>query len=323
MLYKKVLVLAPKIQLFIWRLLKNGLAVTGNLSKHIPGINDECRLCNKATETMEQFFLHCEASQAVLFASPMSLRTSMNPSITVKDYLASWLNEGGEYMKFKMGTCLYWDLWKARNNIIFNGGKFSIQGTLKEAMYWYNMQLSTDVYEVIPTEKDILQDEKDLWEPPPDNKVKINFDGAAGSKGYACSAVARDNTANFKGGPNKVLNFISAVEAETHGAHLAVDLDICKGLNDVIIDEDSLIIMNSLRYRHYQYPWRIQNYISRIKDNLHNFNSVIFRFVRNTANKVAHELAAHAATNQSSRIWLNFSPSCITQLIELEASLLA
>lgn len=215
--YWKVSILAPKLQLFIWRLLKNGVAVAGNISKHIVGINDECKLCNKATETVDHLFIQCEASQEVLFASPLSLRVSPNHNITVKELIKSWLNEVRELLKLKMIVSLLWAIWKTRNNISFNNGKFSIQDTIKEIMYWFNMKKTTDMLDIIPTEKDMLQTWKEQWEPPPSNKVKINFDGAAGSKGYACSAVARDSVAHFCGGKNKTLGFVSAVEAEAHG----------------------------------------------------------------------------------------------------------
>ncbi|XP_026445581.1 uncharacterized protein LOC113346235 [Papaver somniferum] len=127
--------LVPKIHLFIWKFLKNGLAVTGNIGKHVTGVNVECRLCNKDTETVNHLFLNCEAFQAVLFASPMSLRINDNNGNTVQDYIARWLDRGGELVEFKMGPSLFWAIWKTRNNIIFNKGKFSINDTIKEEMY--------------------------------------------------------------------------------------------------------------------------------------------------------------------------------------------
>lgn len=41
----------PKIQIFMWRLLKNGLLVSKNIKRHIHGINDDCRFCDLHAET--------------------------------------------------------------------------------------------------------------------------------------------------------------------------------------------------------------------------------------------------------------------------------
>ncbi|XP_026451320.1 uncharacterized protein LOC113351577 [Papaver somniferum] len=182
------------------------------------------------------------------------------------------------------------------------------------------MKTVNDACTVVPTETDILQTGKDKWEPPPNNRVKLNFDGAAGTKGYASSAVARDSEPGFKGCQSKVFSFTSAVEVEAHGANLAVNLAIRKGLKDIIIERDSLIVINSFKYMHYQYPWRIHNSITRIRDNLYNFNTVEFQLIHNKANNVAHQLVAYVVTNQSSGLWLTSPPPCISQLIETEAT---
>lgn len=154
--------IVPKIQLFIWRILNNGVAVAGNLVRHIRGVNGNCRLCNKEIETVDHLFLHCQATQAVLFASPMNLRTGLRPNDTVQDCISRWLNEGGDFCNMKMGACMFWALWKARNNIVFNKGKFVIQSIIKEAMYWFNLEIPTDEAMSIPTEAKFLEAHKNI-----------------------------------------------------------------------------------------------------------------------------------------------------------------
>ncbi|XP_026451756.1 uncharacterized protein LOC113352102 [Papaver somniferum] len=274
--------LAPKIQIFVWRILKNGLAVAGNISKHINDVN--------ADFVMD--------TQAALFASPLNFRIHPESNGTIQDYIVRWINEGGDYSRLKMGACMLWAIWKTRNRVIFEKAEFNITAIIKEALVW----------------------SKESWEPPPRNKIKVNFDGAAGDRGYACSAIARNWEAEFKGCQNKELTYMSAMEAEANGALLAVELAASRGYKEVITEGDSLIVINSLKYKNYQHSWRIQNIISKIQDLSRSFNSVTFLNVRKVANSVAHNLASHAVTNHSSGTWLDLPPSCIADFIKSEAT---
>ncbi|XP_026443638.1 uncharacterized protein LOC113343723 [Papaver somniferum] len=165
-----------------------------------------------------------------------------------------------------------------------------------------------------------LESQQNFWEPPTVNTIKINFDGAAGVKGYACSAVAGDNKAKFQGYQSRDLNFTTAVEAEAFGALLGIELDIRHGWRNVVLEGDALNIINTLKYKHLPFPWRIQYIISRIRDSVHNFNSIEFRFIKKEANNVAHSLAAHDVSTHASDVWLSTPPSCTAPLIESEAS---
>lgn len=119
-------------------------------------------------------------------------------------------------------------------------------------------------------------------------------------------------------GCHKVIEYCSAIEAEAYSAELAVKLGLTKGFRDIILEGDSLNVINALRFKHFNPSWRIKNSISRIKEDLSNFNSVEFEYIRKTANEVAHNLAALAATTYSSNVWLSSPPLSIMHLIEQE-----
>ncbi|XP_026454732.1 uncharacterized protein LOC113355956 [Papaver somniferum] len=310
----------PKIQIFMWRLLKNGLPVAHNISKHIHEISDQCKLCDREVENSEHLFLQCPTTQAILFASPLSLRVGEQPSMTIQNHVTQWLDEGGDYTKLKMGACVWWAVWKARNVVIFNRAKLNIQSVLKEALYWANMETTAEDMNNMLTETDIMESQKNNWEPPEVEKIKINFDGAAGPRGFACGAVARDSKSSFQGCKNQSLNYCKAVEAEGKRALLAVDLARRKGFRDIILERDSITVINALKYAHYKPNWRIQSTIDRIRDELSLFRSVDFRYVKKTANNVAHNVAALAVTSHSSNEWFTLPPSCIAQLIVSECS---
>lgn len=94
--------------------------------------------------------------------------------------------------------------------------------------------------------------------------------------------------------------FMSPVEAEANGALLSIELAISKGFTQIIIEGDSLTVINALRYRNTPTPWRIKNTISRAKDKLAHFSSVDFSFIKKEANVMAHSLAAYAVENHLS-----------------------
>ncbi|XP_026425712.1 uncharacterized protein LOC113321947 isoform X2 [Papaver somniferum] len=218
----------PRIQLFVWRMLKNGLHIARNIKKHIHGINDDCRLCDRNVECIEHLFLYCQLTQAVLFTSPLSLRIGKCPNQSVKDIIIQWMEEGGDYAKLKMGMCVFWTIWKGRNGVVFNKKKFNIIEVIQEALYWYNMKLEVEINKAQPTENDLMEAQKDYWEPPAGDKIKINFDGAAGPRGFACGVVARDKEAKIQGCRNKTIDYCTAVEAEAYSALLAAELGLEK-----------------------------------------------------------------------------------------------
>lgn len=251
--------------MFPWRLLNNGIAVGNRLSKFWKDVNTDCRLCNGATETLEHLFLYCPVSQNFLFAFPLDFRTDERLNLTVAHYIKTWLLEGGDLAKFKLGACLFWVIWKTRNEVIFNKGKIQLEKMLQETAYWHSLYNPDMDNSILPTEQDILDSAAVVWSPPPQPKMKINFDGAAGPKGYACAAVARNAQSGVDGCQAKVLDFISPVEAEAYGVLLSIELAVSKGFKQIIVEGDSLTVINALRYHNSPTPWRIQNTISRAK----------------------------------------------------------
>ncbi|XP_026449631.1 uncharacterized protein LOC113349803 [Papaver somniferum] len=125
------------------------------------------------------------------------------------------------------------------------------------------------------------------WQPPLIEKIKINLDVTVGSKGCGCAAVARDSNSDYQGGKSKELEFNSPSEAEANGALIVIGLAISKGFRNIILEGDSLTVINSLRYKNSDPPWRIRNKINNIGDKISSFNSVEFSIVKKDANVLA------------------------------------
>ncbi|XP_026450752.1 uncharacterized protein LOC113350860 [Papaver somniferum] len=147
-----------------------------------------------------------------------------------------------------MGAFLWWPIWKNRNAVVFNRDNTKINVIIQEAMKWFNMENCAEDLETMPDEIDMLENQDHIWKPPDGQKMKINFNGAAGPRGFSCGAVARDCNARFQGCQNKILTHCTAVEAKGKEALLAVELARKKGVRDIILEGDSPIVINALKY---------------------------------------------------------------------------
>ncbi|OVA15343.1 Reverse transcriptase zinc-binding domain [Macleaya cordata] len=109
---------SPRIIIFIWRLLHNGLAIRANTRKFVSSIITECPFCDNAEETIDHILLHCPFSQAIWFASPLELRFEYHPP-SLSNLIVGWLNDNDNLQIFRIGVSILWCIWKARNKIIF------------------------------------------------------------------------------------------------------------------------------------------------------------------------------------------------------------
>ncbi|XP_026430018.1 uncharacterized protein LOC113326519 [Papaver somniferum] len=80
-----------KIHTFIWKVLHNGLAVYGNLTKFNTHISNICSLCNSEEETVQHLLFSCQFSKAVFQASPLHIDIPMDTSSM--DIIQFWLSQ--------------------------------------------------------------------------------------------------------------------------------------------------------------------------------------------------------------------------------------
>lgn len=57
--------------------------------------------------------------------------------------------------------------------------------------------------------------------------------------------MARDGKAGYQGGQTNIFNYIMAIEAEAHRAALALELAKTKGFRYIVLEGDSLTIINT------------------------------------------------------------------------------
>lgn len=136
---------SPKIKDFLWRIAKRAIPVSANLERRgFPSFN--CKKCG-AHENDLHVFLNCPIAEEVWSLIP----TVLQPTSQILS--ATELIKHGKYLVLLPPTGLIaplwpwvvWNLWKARNKLVFENRVFSAQEivlkSIKDAKEWSEAQL--------------------------------------------------------------------------------------------------------------------------------------------------------------------------------------
>ncbi|XP_026445571.1 uncharacterized protein LOC113346221 [Papaver somniferum] len=300
--------IAPKIKMFIWRALHNGLGVLQRIGKFVEGVDTVCRTCNTHEESTDHLLIHCNISQTVWFASPFGLRLQDNQHFTLHQLIGQWLNHQDSRYIFGLGASICWALWKARNSMVFERKQLNVQGILNIALYWFNLyyRFNEDGETEANNQQQVeINTHAPNWVTPPANVIKINVDAAVKDGHYAAAAITRNHEGICCGASTILGLSDKPVVAEADGFLLAVEPAIWLGFDDVIIERDCQVVTKVLRGKMYSPPWRIWRFIDSISARGRSINKVEFNFVPKRANNTAHSLAAYALSNNVQSKWIS------------------
>jgi len=117
----------------------------GLRKRHVIMIN-KCCMCKKTEESVDHLLLHCDVSFA-LWYSIFSFGLSWVMPQRVIDLLTCWWSSGRSRsaMVWKMAsTCLFWCLWRERNNRSFEDMKKTPEELLSS--FYHTWYLRTTAY---------------------------------------------------------------------------------------------------------------------------------------------------------------------------------
>jgi hypothetical protein len=155
------------------------------------------------------------------------------------------------------------------------------------------------------------------WERPPFGRFKINCDVAIDTQAHcmAFGAIIRDHRGLVCAA--KCIRFDRAYEPVIGEAMAAVEL--CKeiDLHDVILEGDSLQVVQALKER--SPSWRVYgHFIDVTKNLLGSCRSWMVQHVRREANQAAHGLATEGLRLTNEQRWINETPECINAIVSSE-----
>ncbi|KAJ1687788.1 hypothetical protein LUZ63_019178 [Rhynchospora breviuscula] len=121
--------IAPKIKIFLWRLLQRGLPMAVNMHVRLPNFPPICQRCHQENEFETHCLFFCSTSRQVWFGSALGIRVhdlplNIEPAI---QQIAGSLDEEG----MKMFATTIWEIWKERNKAVIEHCTFQPQGVLK------------------------------------------------------------------------------------------------------------------------------------------------------------------------------------------------
>lgn len=110
----------PKIRIFLWSISQNAIPTKSNLFRRRI-INDPCCiLCStRSPETVEHLFLHCPWTQQIWSHPIVQVNVTDYATHRIDAWLADISQQIGHIPDFETIAALLWQIWKARNHLIF------------------------------------------------------------------------------------------------------------------------------------------------------------------------------------------------------------
>lgn len=113
-----------KIKVFIWKACLNILATRENLFKSKIHLNGLCPICQKAFESVELLLLFCDCTKPIWFGAQLQIIPEENIVNSIHGWLGhirDTFRDQPDCLKFVLNSimCLLWNIWKSRNEAIF------------------------------------------------------------------------------------------------------------------------------------------------------------------------------------------------------------
>lgn len=222
--------------------------------------------------------------------------------------------ENQKHEVFKLFGVIAWQIWSARNDLIFEKNFISSKLCFKKA---------NDMF--LDYRKATLQDNSQgktsranvRWSPPALDTIKINVDATVNKTDdrVGLGVVARNISGDvILAASRTIWSLISVERAELEAFRWAVDLAKHHRWNKISIEGDAQIIVHALQHklsRGFHDQVVVDNILEAAKD----IHSISFSFCFREANKVAHRLAKWASSCICSNVWVDGGPLWILDIV--------
>ncbi|KAJ4791511.1 RNA-directed DNA polymerase (reverse transcriptase)-related family protein [Rhynchospora pubera] len=132
----------PKVRVFMWRLLANGLPLAINMHHRIQSISPMCSRCGQENEYATHCFFHCPGSRLVWFGGNLGIRTDCLP-LNIDEAINS-ISLGMHEEGIREVCYTLWEIWLARNELFFQQRNFDPGRVCRRVQRWVNESISVD-----------------------------------------------------------------------------------------------------------------------------------------------------------------------------------
>jgi ribonuclease HI len=311
-------------KVFLWRACHNILPTKDNLFKRGIVQDDGCPFCLQVTESVGHILWECPSSCDVWG----SCRQRSIQKAQVHGVCFQEIFEGIISRCCLADVCfvavLSKKLWTRRNTVV-HGGTFAHPNQLIQEA---ENLLAT--FGGVQSVRDRLthgveEDGPVKWNAPPFGRYKINWDVAIDTihKCLGVGIIVRDYQGFPLAAQSKTYNVVHPpVVAEALGALRAAEFSRDLGFQDVILEGDSLAVVQDIQslgstcIAHGQI-------VEDTRFVLNSHRSWMIGHTKRNGNQAAHGLAKYAVRNHMDQTWLEDIPDCVSVVVNLERSALS
>ena len=279
-------------------------------------LDTKCPVCLRLNEDGGHIFLKCKRVKECWNSLGIgAARERLLECATAHDMLHElWKLEDAVQLK---SIILMWEWWSDRNKANAGKGVRSITGWRDTSVDF----LSLNVAEKPPKPPDIQ-----VWSKPPNNFLKVNFDGAfdsengSGGWGY----IIWDHEGTFvAAGAGKSIHLRDSLHAEAVACLTVVEGATRLGAKYVILESDASNLVKALNSCEYDSS-TIGVLVKEAKTSCSlYFDQCVFSFSRRACNSAAYELAKFGVRSGfADYFWVDSAPSFVTDIVTGESAVL-
>ncbi|XP_022569212.1 uncharacterized protein LOC111212078 [Brassica napus] len=287
---------APKIQLLVWKALRGALPVGEKLLARQINVDPMCKRCGKL-ESINHLLFQCEFAETVWNSAPFAHRIDRRQLLDLEN----------DWMRLIENPCLppvgivsgqlapwiVWNLWTARNKMIFNDKGFTAEEVVTQAVAaareWLNAQNKEEKRVTHPKPSRTAL----AWEVVVQTDAAWNATSKSAGLGWSVKNIGRNS--EFQATAELV---VSPLVAEGLAMRNAVKM--CKelGLRHIRYESDSSQLIKALNSK--TEPPEIYGIVSDIRIECMDFETSYFVWIPRERNVVADRLAKQALSRVSS-----------------------
>ncbi|XP_031120628.1 uncharacterized protein LOC116023758 [Ipomoea triloba] len=235
-----------RVKLFVWKVAVNGLLTNAERLRRGLSSNADCPRCGAHDESIDHLLRHCDFAKECWesASTPAGFMASFHLPLTdwmMKACTTQTQDDGSRWNT--VFPYLLWNMWKARNNLVFN----SINGSANDIIIKANRE-AKEAHRILLKHTGPLHARQTwvAWSPPQLDYVKMNSDGARKSISGLASAggLFRDHRGRWIVGFTTNIGRTSSFRAELWGFREGLIVAIHRGFTHLIAESDSEALVN-------------------------------------------------------------------------------
>ncbi|KAL0863996.1 hypothetical protein Bca101_043114 [Brassica carinata] len=237
-----------KLKHFLWRVLAGAVPVKERINSRGLHLDSSCRLCQSGSESICHLLFSCPHAKEVWDRSGVQLPSNgfSSSSVFVNVYHLIFANgRRSHYSHNRVFPWVFWQIWKSRNDLIFENVQASPFHTatkaLEEADEWFDVNFRVPQTQ---SEKDVPLNCSVMWSLPTPGSLKCNVGISWNREKRLCGAswIIRNHVSKaLLQGRRAFSGVCSKLEAELQGLCWAMESLISTHHHNIIVESDCVL----------------------------------------------------------------------------------